>query len=378
MAKNATGTPARILFLGNEYAGHKTRFANLRASVEQDGRISAQFERITGWREGGTIERLPLLPGGVKGRLRATVEAAPYAALPRPDAVWTSAREELAPFSWVQLARWRRPTVVDLDATDAQLESMAPWYGGRPPKRGVRRLIAREQERLAWHGVSVFTPWSHWAAEGLRAEGIASERIRVIPPGVDLDAWRPAGKPRPTPSEPLRILFVGGDFERKGGGLLLEMMASELGQSFSLDVVTTAPVEPRKGVRVHRAGPNSPELRALFATADLFVLPAFAECFGIAAVEAMASGLPVIMSDVGGARDIVRPGCTGWLIEPTAGGLASALRAIAEAPDVLRSMGAAGRRVAEERFDGRRNDAAVIDLLLDLHERHLAANGRSG
>ena len=70
--------------------------------------------------------------------------------------------------------------------------------------------------------------------------------------------------------------------------------------------------------RVHRAEANSPLLRQLYADADLFVMPTRAEAFGIVTVEAMASGLPVIVGDVGGGRSIVDHGKTGWLIPPRA------------------------------------------------------------
>jgi glycosyltransferase involved in cell wall biosynthesis len=110
-------------------------------------------------------------------------------------------------------------------------------------------------------------------------------------------------------------------------------------------------------------------LRDLYRNADLFVLPTRAECFGIAAVEAMASGLPVIFGDVGAARDIVDDGETGWLIEPTAEALARALEYALDRREQLPHMGRRAREVAEERFDGARNDARLVDLLLDQHAR---------
>jgi glycosyltransferase involved in cell wall biosynthesis len=123
------------------------------------------------------------------------------------------------------------------------------------------------------------------------------------------------------------------------------------------------------GVSVHRVGPNSSELRELYGRADLFVLPTRAECFGLAAVEALASGVPVLMTDTGGTSDIVDHGETGWLIRPTTADLVAALEsAIANRADLPR-VGRRARQTAEERFDGRRNAGHVVDLLLDLAER---------
>jgi glycosyltransferase involved in cell wall biosynthesis len=197
--------------------------------------------------------------------------------------------------------------------------------------------------------------------------GIEEHRILELPPGVNLDQWRPQPTLH-TPGAldgPLRVLFVGGDFTRKGGDTLLEV-ASLLAEDIEVDIVTRDPVSPQPGVRIHRAEANTPELRSLYARADLFVLPTRAECFGIATVEAMASGLPVIVGDVGGARSIVQEGVNGWLIPPDREGLSVALHSALANRQRLAAMGAAGRRRTELCFDGARNDRVIADLAVAL------------
>lgn len=363
-----------VLFLGSTYAGHRTRFANLRLHTGTDQRIRGRYKTVTGWQPNGWIERLPGVPPGLRGWMRSLREAAAFATVPRPDVVWTSAHEVAAPYAWAQWGPLRRPLVLDLDATSEQLDAFAQHYYGREPRRGLRSALSRAAERLIWSGASAFTPWSNWAAEGLRRRGVPSERIHVLPPGVDLELWQPAPRCRPADSQvPLRLLFVGADFDRKGGPQLLDVFHRQLRHRAELDLVTTAPVTAEPGVRVHRTTPNSPLLRDLYRHADLFVLPSRAECFGIATVEAMATGLPVIVSDLGGAADIVDHGTTGWLIEPSGAALAAALENALANRDRLPAMGARARAVATERFDGQRNDRRIVDLLIEQWRLHCAA-----
>ena len=358
-------TAPRVLFLGSLYAGHRTRFINMREHTAGDPRIRPEYRTVSGWVEGGLLERLPFVPRGARGRIRAIVEAAAITRLPRPDVIWTSVDEVLAPYFWSQLGVLRRPLVMDLDSSPDQLEQDAQLYFGRAPHTGVRRALADLRRGLVWPGVTRFAASSEWAAAGLERMGVHPDRIRVLPPGIDLDAWQPA--PRHA-GKIIRLLFVGADFERKGGPMLLEAVRSR-SDRYELDIVTHAEIPPAAWYRVHRAGPNSELLRRLYAEADVFVLPTRAECFGVAAIEAMASGLPVVMGDVGATREIIDDGVTGFVIPPRADELARVLDAIARQPERLEGMGARARLVAEERFDGRRNDGRIVDLLLEEHQR---------
>jgi glycosyltransferase involved in cell wall biosynthesis len=353
-----------VLFLGVGWIGHRTRFLNLRAHSEHDPRIRPVYREITGWSEGGVIERLPLTRG-LRGSLRTAWESAPFATVPRPDVIWTSAGDALAPYAWSQVGPLSRPVILDLDWTLSQQESMAVDYYGRPPRTGLSLALRRARHALARRCVTVFTPWSRWAADGLRAEGVPEERIAIIPPGVDIALWRRLQRRHPREG-PLRLLFVGGDLERKGGHKLMNVFRQKFASRCTLDIVTRAPVSALPGVRIHRLEPNSTGLRALYANADLFVMPSLAETFGIATIEAMAAGLPVIVGDIGAAREIVDDGVTGWLIGQTPAALANALERACIQRSGLPGMGARGAEVAAERFDGARNDARIVELVVEL------------
>jgi glycosyltransferase involved in cell wall biosynthesis len=97
-------------------------------------------------------------------------------------------------------------------------------------------------------------------------------------------------------------------------------------------------------------GPVDDPLELLCAL-DIFVMPSLYEGLGVAALEAMACGLPVIASDTGGLREAVEDGRTGLLAPPgDVVALAHAIETLAEAPAMRAAMGAAARDLAVERF----------------------------
>jgi glycosyltransferase involved in cell wall biosynthesis len=168
----------------------------------------------------------------------------------------------------------------------------------------------------------------------------------------------------------VRLLFVGGDFRRKGGPLLLECLRGQLAGRCELDVVTREPVAAPPGVRVHHGlGPNSPELLRLFAEADVFVLPSLGECLAVVLMEATAAGLPVVTTDVGALGEALRPGESGLLIPPgDARALGQALEHLVADADRRRRMGRAGLALATRKFDAARNNRLLLDLLVEVAE----------
>jgi glycosyltransferase involved in cell wall biosynthesis len=115
-------------------------------------------------------------------------------------------------------------------------------------------------------------------------------------------------------------------------------------------------------------GPRD-DVEDLYHGFDLFVLPSYREGFPRAAMEAAASAVPVIATDVRGCRQVVDDGTTGLLVPVRdADALASAIAALAGDPGRRRAMGVAGRRKAEAEFDDRRQ----VAITLEVYERLLA------
>jgi glycosyltransferase involved in cell wall biosynthesis len=234
---------------------------------------------------------------------------------------------------------------------------------------GARARLRDALDTWCLKRAALHTPWSAWAARSLREDhGIPPERIRVLPPGIDLDRW--PYLQRPAAGDRLRLLFVGGDFERKGGKLLLDAFRRALQHRCELHIVTREAVPHEPNVFVyHGLEPNDARLRELYRRCELFVLPTNADCFSLASMEAMASGLPVVSTTVGGIPEIVAEGRSGFLIAPGDGqALVERIRLLLDAPERRMTMGACGRRIVEERFDAAHNTAVLLGWMQELLE----------
>jgi glycosyltransferase involved in cell wall biosynthesis len=149
-------------------------------------------------------------------------------------------------------------------------------------------------------------------------------------------------------------------------------MRGPLGERCELHLVTKEDVPPQPQVHVHHGvGPNSPELLRLFEAADVFVLPSRAECLAVVLMEATAAGLPVVTTDVAALPEAVRPGESGQLV-PSGDGAAlrAALEALVDDAPRRQRMGRAGHALARAKFDARRNNQALLDLIAEIHEAH--------
>jgi len=175
------------------------------------------------------------------------------------------------------------------------------------------------------------------------------------------------------------VLFVGADFKRKGGPLLLDCM-SDLTDTdkCELHLVTSVSVEPRHNVYVHNGlTANSPQLLDLFAQADIFVLPSYAECLAVVLMEATAAGLPIVTTDVGALSEAVDLGASGVVIGAGDGAaLRQAVEALVNDPERRARVGRAGHALAQRKFNAQRNNMALLDVVVQ-HARNAQSTRRA-
>jgi glycosyltransferase involved in cell wall biosynthesis len=298
-------------------------------------------------------------------------------------------------YTWGKLPLWpRRPYVVELDN---------PYVLTLYDVDAHRRLGAVLRRALLGRrcaGIVCISEACRRTTEVTLGPAVA-ERARVVYPFV-------ARGPLAAPGEregPLELLFVGTQFFLKGGrevcGAVARLAAD--GVAVRLTVVSNVPDEVRARfadapIRFLEANlPRERIVGELLPSSDVFVLPTMMESFGMAVLEAVAAGLPVVTTDIYALRELVEDGANGVLLDDPVGlwrgdearpellgidfeayvrerdypGLAAALaqtlRALADDRARVRAMAAASRAAFDERFAPERRAAALAGALGEFH-----------
>jgi len=278
-----------------------------------------------------------------------------------------------------------------------------PWEFGGIPAEWVTPM--RDQVDEIW------VP-SAWLKDCYVRSGIPADQVVVVPNGVDCDVFRPEGKRFPLKTaRGCKFLFLGGTIHRKGFDLLLDTYIRTFRASDDVCLVVKeqgggvygTPGLPEQLRKLREEDPTAPDIEyrtddltepqvaSLYRACDVLVLPYRGEGFGLPIAEAMASGLPVLVTGRGGAQDFARepwaylvpstpvaipapggfsPSRAGfWLEEPDAGALAGLMRRAYADPGERRRMGALGRKHAEAELGWARPVALVRARLAELAGR---------
>jgi glycosyltransferase involved in cell wall biosynthesis len=249
---------------------------------------------------------------------------------------------------------------------------------GVPVRIGSRREINPDKspaqirlQRLAYRAATKVVANSPAARQTLEDEGLAPASIAVIPNGLDPAAFA-AREPKPT----VRTIVTVANLRPEKNHETLIAAAAALVREI-----------PDLRFRLVGAGPRRAELEALVAArnlsrhveflghredvpallaeADAYVLPSRSEAFPNGAIEAMAAGLPVVASAVGGLCDLIDDGRTGLLVPPSEpDALAAAIRTLVANPARAAALGAAARASVRQQYAFDRMVASFEDLYL--------------
>lgn len=246
------------------------------------------------------------------------------------------------------LAAKRRGWVTLLDAPAIHPDSQELWHGHSEPDAvnlRLRRVKLAEIE-LADAIVTV----SELARETYLSAGVSPQKVLAIPLGADLGLFGAIA--RATRSGPCRFLFAGAPIARKGFDLIVaaceELLAAEL--PFELRLVGPSGEQSHLVERLpasHWSAAGAvPQARLAeeLGAADVLVLPSRNDSYGMVVAEALATGIPAIVSSHVGAQELVDEGRTGWIVAAGDGAaLAARLAACARDPAAVRALSPACR-----------------------------------
>jgi glycosyltransferase involved in cell wall biosynthesis len=313
------------------------------------------------------------VPEGLPGRtLRESVHVSGRIARFRPDVVVVSKSYSCAgPFRLLQPF---------LGVPVVYLMHHLEWMDSR---NRIRSRLYKEY--VGWLLGMADAVWvnSLSTRRGVLETGVDPDRIVCIPPGFEK-----GDDPLPDRSArrgPLRLLCVGSIAPRKAQDVLLKACALLPAGSFSLELAgntdngegyTRVVTDLVAGLGLEESitfldGLSREDLTAAFDRADVLVHPARWEAFGMAVIEGMWRGLPVVASDVAALPELVRHGVNGLLVPPdNPGDLAEALARLASDPDTRLRMGRESRAIALNSNDWDDTGDAFVRLVI-----HTAGGG---
>jgi glycosyltransferase involved in cell wall biosynthesis len=296
-----------------------------------------------------------------------------------------------------------RPLGIPVVLTFHALGHVKRRHQGSKDSSPAERL--RIEERLVQEVDRIVATCSDEVFELMRL-GATRSRVRVAPCGVDVTQFTPTGPAEPRTPGRYRLVFVGRLVERKGIGNVISALAgvpdAELVVAGGPDAADLADDREISRLRklaadagvadrvVFRGRVGRGALPALLRSADAVLCVPWYEPFGIVPLEAMACGVPVVASAVGGLIDTVVDGATGLHVPPRSPErIAEALNELLPDTERRRQFGQAGARRARSRYSWDRVASLTLqayddlllgdrDITVDLTEREYASSGRYG
>jgi glycosyltransferase involved in cell wall biosynthesis len=259
------------------------------------------------------------------------------------------------------------PTIVAHDTTDILSHQLTANLKGTKISRFIsiaQSFFTRRKYTPIIDHIKYFLPRTSWAASSLQLDyNVHLNKITPTPGYLDLDAWLP------TVRTTANLLFVGNDFERKGGFFLLEIYEKYLSNMCSLTIVSNdealgnmpLPV----GVKlIQSVQPDQKNiLISIYQDSSIFIFPTFYDQLGLVLKEACAVGLPIVSRDVGGVSELVKDGENGYLLsyDSSPEQWRDKIVKLITRDDLSRKMGANSRLLAEKYLSAERYKQVLID-----------------
>jgi glycosyltransferase involved in cell wall biosynthesis len=224
--------------------------------------------------------------------------------------------------------------------------------------RLLNRFVLSAERFTARYSDRILTNTDRIRDDYLRRGIGVREQYRTIHSGIDIEQFSEADPANDIDADIVRVVMVARLAEGKGFDVLLDA-AEELREMVHVYIAGDGPLEERIETEIEDRGLGDAvsllgfrrDIPAVLAASDILVLPSYREGMPRVVTEAMATGLPVVATNIAGIPDQVVDGETGYLI-PTgdARALAERVRRLATRPDLRKRMGEAGHRRASENF----------------------------
>jgi glycosyltransferase involved in cell wall biosynthesis len=260
----------------------------------------------------------------------------------------------------------KTPAAVILDAVPATVNEQQRLQGKTGWKRMLSDTVHHRAFSKAARDFDFFLPMGSDCASSLAKDySVPHDCIAISLTPQDLEKWDQSAK---NYSPPLRLLFVGKDFIRKGGDFLLRLFAQRLSGKCILTIVSDHAGLDKRVLPggVERLGHISSEhLIQLFHDSHLFVFPTQQDYLPQVLAEASAAGLPCIANDVGAVRDLVHDGKTGFLMNrhDPINAWADRIDQLLANPAKLESMSRAARQFAEDKLSYSRFESLISNVV---------------
>jgi len=243
----------------------------------------------------------------------------------------------------------RRPALaVRIDTTVRQ--ALGELWGVPEARVEAEQRWLMDQERELLGSVELLVAASEWVAASVRRQALVpSDRVWVAPTATTPPKRRTV--PVPDGERPLRIVFVGNHWERKGGPRLVAWHQQHWAERAELHICSAGGQVPRRarGVVDHGSVPRERLLEELLPSMDVFVLPTFRDMSPVSVVEAASVGLPVVSSRIAAIPELVVDGETGFLLPPQDDeGFVAAVDRLLDDHALRARMGEAGRQLTQQ------------------------------